>query len=464
MQTKKIIAIIVLLALLCGCLYIRFSLNKPAEENPTLNSETEHNTPAPEATPDALPETAPEAPAAPPAQNTSAIDISTIGGVVIVGTMAQDGQGWYIQPEQPLNISFEYFLGNPNLYPNTTRISMFDPKDDGIEKALYLGQTVTAEGTFTFYRDDFENIYFLPYTVTMGKLAEGSHAAPDLTYPDEPANLYDPSQPLPKYLDSTLVDGKYVYNPFMLSMEAIKFMGNDFTLFYLDFVDAFLNYRQEAPCADKRYAEMLSSIVYDEFPLFAACAEPFELFKHYDAAAGTISINYLYDEQTHKALVSEFFNAADTLLAGTSIENSDLENAKIIYHNLSTSVSYDHSALEEFERKETYYVYLQGSGVCVSFANAYTQLLTQVGIDTTLAHCDYPDTIGHTWAIITLDSQQYFCDPTFELNYDGGAGYRYFGQNYDDALISGRGQLGIRYGRYYLQPLTPDMLAETSIG
>ena len=66
MQTKKIIAIIVLLALLCGCLYIRFSLNKPAEENPTLNSETEHNTPAPEATPDALPETAPEAPAAPP--------------------------------------------------------------------------------------------------------------------------------------------------------------------------------------------------------------------------------------------------------------------------------------------------------------------------------------------------------------------------------------------------------------
>ena len=126
-------------------------------------------------------------------------------------------------------------------------------------------------------------------------------------------------------------------------------------------------------------------------------------------------------------------------------------------------MTYDDSAMEEIERKESYYAYLNNSGVCVTFANVYNQLLTQVGIQTTLAHCDNTDTDGHTWSVITLDGKQYFCDPTYELNYDNGNGYRFYGMNYADRTADGTGAMGIRYGRYNVRPLDPEMIASESL-
>lgn len=487
MYKKKCVAVFVMLALLCSCLSgcLKTDVSDPAEttvrrEPAQTASTTEMTTQPPEAastdptehttqpteteSTDPTEGTTEPVETEPVIQEQPALDISTVGGVVIVGVIGYDEQGWYIQPEQPLNISYEYFLDNPSVFPEQTRIAMFDPKVDGVEKAVYLGQTVTVEGTFRFYRDDFETLYFAPYTITLGKLVPQSYGAPDLAMPAEPEDLYDPSWPLPKYMDPMILDGRYIYNAFMLSEESIRLMGNDFADFYVGFVDAFLNYRSEFQCPDKRFAEMLSSVIYYDFPLYSACAETVEYVKHYDPETGMLSIVYKYDEQTHGDIIDQFMEAADALLADTSPDKSDLENAKSIYHALCTRVTYDDSALTEFERKESYYAYLHNSGVCVTFANAYNQLLTQVGIKTTLAHCDYTETLGHCWSVITLDDEQYFCDPTFELNYDSGAGYYFFGMNYADRTADGLGAQGIRYGRYYTRPMDAAMIAEHSIG
>ena len=340
---------------------------------------------------------------------------------------------------------------------------MFDPKDDGFEKALYLGQQVTATGSFRFYRDDFETLYFMPYTITIGKNAAGSYGDSSIVLISEPVDRYDRSWPLPKYMDPMVVDGEYVYNAFMLSEESIMYMGNDFAVFYVGFVDAFLNYQSEFECPDKEYALMLSTIIYYEFPLYNACAEPFEYFKHYDPEKGTISIAYKYDKETHSELVSEFMDAANDILADADPEQSDYQKAKSVYHSLCTRMTYDYSALTDIERKESYYAYLNNSGVCITFANVYNQLLTQMGIKTSLAHCDVTDTLGHSWSIITIDDKQYFCDPTYELNYDNGNGYRFFGMSYADRIADGIGADGIRYGRYYFQILTSDMISDTSL-
>ncbi len=391
------------------------------------------------------------------------VDIETDGGVVIVGKIGIDDGGWYIEPEQPLNITFEYFLGSPSVFAEQTRISMFDPKLDGFEKAVYIGQTVTAEGTFRFYRDDFETLYFAPYTVTIGKTVPQSCGAPELLPPDEPIDRYDPSVPLPTCMEATAENGSYVYNPYMLSIETLEYMGNGFAEFYVGFVDAVLNYETEYPCADREYAEMLSTVIYYEFPLYNACAEPFEFFRHYDEEKGTVNIVYRYEREEHERIVAEFFDAANTFLANASPDRSDTENAKNIYNALCTRMTYDHSAMVEFERKESYYAYLHNSGVCLTFANAYNQLLTCAGIETTIAHCDSDDTVGHSWSVVTLDGQKYFCDPTYELNYDNGGGYRYFGMNYADRTANGLGADGIRCGRYYLTSAYPEMIAEKSL-
>ena len=166
-----------------------------------------------------------------------------VGGAVLVGVIGYDEQGWYLQPEQPLNVSYEYFLDKPSVFPEQTRISMFDPSVDGVEKTRYLDQTVTAERTFRIHRDDFETLYFAPYTITLGKLVPQSYGDPELAMPEGSENLLDPSQPLPKYMDPMIRDGKYAYNAFMLSEESLQLMGNAFAAFYVDFVDAFLNYR-----------------------------------------------------------------------------------------------------------------------------------------------------------------------------------------------------------------------------
>ena len=466
MKTKKLLVSILMLLTLCVCLFAcgntdDVTTTAPADEGtPVVNETTivsqENQT---EETQTQATETT--QPTETVDKNT--VDIETIGGVVIVGKIGMDDNGWYIQPEQPLNITYTYFTEKPSVYTEQTRIQMFDPAVDGIDKTVYIGQTVTASGTFRFYRDDFETLYFSPYTITLGKTVEKSYSAPELQLPDEPANLYDPSQPLPKYMDAMIEDNTYSYNAFMLSQETLEFMGNGFADFYVGFVDAFLNYKTEFPCPEKRYAEMLSTVIYYEFPLFNVCAESFEFFKHYDADKGMVYIQYKCDEEAFKKICTQFFDAADALLADVSPEQTDVEKAKNIYHALSTKMTYDDSALENIERKEAYYSYLHNSGVCVTFATVYNQLLTQVGIRTTQAYCNFDETMGHVWSVVTLDGKQYFCDPTFELAYDNGSGYRFFGMNYADRTADGLGADGIRYGVYYMRPMDETMIAQQSL-
>ena len=456
MYKKKYVAVLVVLVL-CACLSGCLNLD-PVET--TLSKEAVQTVPTADTN-----STDPTGNTTQPAETepVTPVDIHTVGGAVIVGVIGYDGQGWYLQPEQPLNVTYEYFMDKPSVFPQQTRIAMFDPVVDGVEKARYLGQTVTMEGTFRFYRNEFETLYFAPYTITVGKLVPQSFGAPDLVMPEESENLFDPSLPLPEQMDSMIQDGCYIYNAFMLSEESLRLMGNDFAEFYVGFVDAFLNYRSEVECPDKRFAEMLSSVIYYDFPLYRACAETVEYVKHYDPETGMLSIVYKYDVQTHAGIIDRFMEAANTLLADTSPDKTDLENAKSIYHALCTRMTYDYSALTEFERKENYYAYLHNSGVCITFANAYNQLLTQVGIKTTLAHCDHPETIGHVWSVVTLGGEQYFCDPTYELNYDGGAGYRFFGMNYVDRTADGTGAQGIWCGRYNTRPMDAEMIAEHSL-
>ena len=484
---KKIVSLLLVVALcfgLCACGTIgnndqtgENSPNTQASEAPTETTAaaTEATTsPASEETTSAAPEettaAATEDTTPPATEETEPaisvkdpIGIETIGGVVIVGTVGFDDAGWYIAPEQPLNITYEYFLDNPSVFPAQTRINLIDPKDDGKDKALYLGHTVTVSGTFRFVRDDFETLYLAPYTITMGKIVEESYGDSELKAPEEPVDLYDRTQPLPKYLEPMTVDGGYIYNAFMLSEETLQLMGNDFALFYCDFVDAILGYRSEVPCPERAYAEMLGTVIYYDFPIFNACAQPFEFFKHYDAETNTINVEYKYGEDEHRALIDRFLTAADELLATVTPDMSDVEKAKNIYHELCTRMVYDDSALEDLERKDSYFAYLHNSGVCVTFANVYNQLLTQVGIKTTLATCEYDATMGHVWSVVTLDGEDYFCDPTFELSYDNGSGYIYFGMNYADRIKDGLGTDGIRAGRYYTYAVWPEMIAEESL-
>ena len=459
---KKIISVLILSAMICQVLVACQTRSENPNDNDKKTSEvsTVESTATGSNPEDVTEYAGSEQDTAP-----MPLDIETIGGVVIVGKIGFDEKGWHIVPEQPLNITYTYFLDNPSVFPEQTRISMTDPKDDGVDKSVYLGQTVTVKGEFRFVRNDFDTLYLLPYTVTIGKTVEESYGDSELKAPTGPVDLYDRSIPLPKYLEPRIMLGKYIYNAFMLSEESLQLMGNDFALFYCDFVDAFLGYRSEVPCPEKRYTELLGSVIYYDFPIFNACAAPFEFIKHYDEETNTIRIVYKYSEDEHRKLLDRFLKAADEMLATVTPEMSDAEKAKNIYHELCTRMVYDDSALEILERKDSYFAYLHNSGVCITFANVYNQLLTQVGIKATVATCDYDATMGHVWSVVTLDGKDYFCDPTFELSRDNGNGYVYFGMNYADRTRDGIEKDGIRAGKYYFTyTVLPEMIAQQSLG
>ena len=128
---KKIVSLLLVVALcfgLCACGTIgnndqtgENSQNTQASEAPTETTAaaTEATTsPASEETTSAAPEettaAATEDTTPPATEETEPaisvkdpIGIETIGGVVIVGTVDFDDAGWYIAPEQPLNITYD---------------------------------------------------------------------------------------------------------------------------------------------------------------------------------------------------------------------------------------------------------------------------------------------------------------------------------------------------------------------
>ena len=391
-----------------------------------------------------------------------ALSLSTPGGAVLIGTIDRDEQGWYFRPEQPLNVELTYFEERPLYFENLTRISMFENDVDGFEKSRYIGETVTAEGEVKIYRDNTEELYLLPYRIMIGRTADQSYAAPDLEYTSEPENQYDPSVPLPEQMSLQVENGHYAFNPYRLSQEALEYMGNGFADFYVDFVDAFLNYRTQCPCPQKEYAEMLPSIIYYEFPLFAADGQ-YEFREDYDAASGMITLHYTKKEGEHRQLVAEFLQKANALLEKTAPEQSEKMKAELLYHALCTSVTYDYTAMETRENIDAYYAYTAGTGICVTFANAYAQLLTQVGMQGLVVSGETSDGDGHAWNLIRVDGQNYFCDPTFELSFNNGRAFAYFGMTLADRTEDGTGKNGMSIGRYFIHSESDTEIAEKTL-
>lgn len=63
-------------------------------------------------------------------------------------------------------------------------------------------------------------------------------------------------------------NNNYIYNPYLLGKEAIKYYGIEFAEFYIKFVDAYLNYETGVDCPNQGFADKLSVIINYESPLF----------------------------------------------------------------------------------------------------------------------------------------------------------------------------------------------------
>lgn len=384
------------------------------------------------------------------------ISFSTTEGVVLVGRIEKD-DCFYFVPDQVLDIECTELLIDTVLkFSNITRLDMFDTDIDGIDKTPYIGKQVTVGGILRTIRGNFEKPYLHAYFIENGNTAGKSHAEPDITPPvTEPETKYDPSVPLPSKMMPRTENGHYVYNPYRLTTEALESLGNGFADVYIEVVDAVLGYKNFVACDDD-YAMMLPTVLNYEFPLYGVT------FECEYSGNGGVSLKYLVSRIEQEKLAAELFECINGYLKSAKPGQSEQMKAEMVYHALCTAVSYDKVAAETRKNIEPYYAYVKKTGICVTFAAAYSQLLTQMGIENTEASGSVGDE-GHAWNLVTINGEKYFCDPTFELDWKNGSAFVYFGQTLSDRVSNGIVPESCSVGKYMITSVADAGVSEHAL-
>lgn len=415
--------------------------------------------PAPSPDPDPSPSA--DEPEKKPDEPKQTLQIETPAGAALVGVIKKDDDGWYFEPEQPISIRLTESEERILDFEAGTRIGVHNAEIDLVQ---YRDETVTIFGMLQDYRGA-GLLYVYPCSIDHGKTVTQSQAVPELDYPEVGGNTgtYDPSIPLPTKMQPTVENGHYVYNRYILSKNTLEFMGNDFAEFYMNFVDAFFGYKTSCPCPEKFYADMLSNVLYYEFPLFTADGE-LDFLSCYDKATGTVHWSYTSkDKAEHEKLIREFEAEMNGFLSVADPTDSAQQKLQDIYHAFCPKMTYDYEALETFVNTQPYNAYSRHMGVCVTFAGALSQILNQAGVECTVV-AGNTETIGHAWNMVTIDGKNYFCDATYELSYKNGTAYVYYGMTEAQRMEDGSILPGtVMLGGMNSKAMEPGDISETAL-
>lgn len=424
-KPKKIVPVIVaILIILLGGVYFETKYHVIFKKTETPISKKEDN--KEEDHSDSVKNPAQEVLTEEEVKKKDALSLETESGAVLVGVIKKDSDGYYFMPEQPLNITLTYYIDRPEQFNEVIQLRMLDDSEDEWNKSIYINELVTITGEVLNPRSAGV-LYLYPYDIKTGKQVSTSYAAENIEKPENTFGTMDESL-LPEKMESKIVDGEYQYNFYMVSKETLYQFDNDFINFYLEFVDAFLNYETSIPCPKKSYSDYIFSILNYEFPVFYADGT-YDYETVYDKDTKTLNWSYkTSSKKEHEKLIKEFETSANALLKGVKENQSESVRAQIMYHNLTPIITYDYDGLETGKSLESYYVYTKHSGVCHSFAITYSQLLTQVGIESTIATgMPISAFIGHAWTVMKIDGTYYFSDPTYEASFQNGTTYAFYG-------------------------------------
>ncbi len=388
-----------------------------------------------------------------------AIPVSTPGGVMLVGKIEKDN-GFYFVPDQPLDIEYTGTGDTVLRFEGLTRLKMLDAGIDGIDKTPYTDRQVTVSGILLTVHENSEELYLHAYSIEEGNTAGKSHAVPDLKPPETGAETTgEPSDLLPEKMMPCIENGHYVYNPYMLPLEAVRAKGGGFADFYIDVIDAVLGYKSTVVCSDSSYAAAISTVLYYEFPLYGVTFE----CEYAGAGSTEVKFKYLVSREEQEQMFMGLSECINGCLNDVKQEQSEQVKAEVAYHALCTSASYDYAAAESRENIASYYAYVENSGICVTFAAAYSQLLTQIGIENTLVTGNDKKGSVHVWNLVAINGKNYFCDLTYELGWKNGSAFVYFGQTVANRENDGLLSESYMIGKYLITPVEDTDIAESAL-
>lgn len=193
---------------------------------------------------------------------------------------------------------------------------------------------------------------------------------------------------------------------------------------FRNMMDAFLSYKNEFDIAEGVEWWEVGEFSSYLFPPFGV------LVQDVTQKGSKGYIVYQNDEETTGKQIQEFEKKVEWWINScTEQDDPDMLKAMKIYQKMSKEVTYDYEALAEDSVKDVspYRALMESSGICQSFAPAYSYLLMQIGIDACPAGgLSSDNSTAHEWTLLKLCDKWFFADVTFE-NTDGGNRLFYFG-------------------------------------
>lgn len=197
-----------------------------------------------------------------------------------------------------------------------------------------------------------------------------------------------------------------------------EFISDEEMNFYRKFVSAWLNYEPKVEFDNLEVTNKLWGMVQECF---------FVVYGDYDESIGfitdenSITFPYMSDSrEEHNKYISDFEERVKSFYYDIDENEKGIDLAKHIYHNFNQTIAYDYDVVDNnnftFANCSGYTAMMRGSGVCQSFAKAYSYLIRQAGIEGfDVSGLPASNEIeAHEWSALKIDDKYYFADPTWD--------------------------------------------------
>lgn len=196
------------------------------------------------------------------------------------------------------------------------------------------------------------------------------------------------------------------WQPFVYSEFYREALGEQVQLDFECLVEAIMAGTAQIEVSEEFWANVHNLIP----PLFPPY---YQVVEDSNYSKGTLTLTYYDDrEQT----LNEFGARVEEIINNSVCEgDTDIMKALAIYNYLTPRFVYDYSAVGDVYADVTpYRAIMEYEGICQSFANGYTYLCMQVGLNATVAQGINEKIQNHEWSMVMLDGEWYYFDPTFD--------------------------------------------------
>ena len=187
---------------------------------------------------------------------------------------------------------------------------------------------------------------------------------------------------------------------------------------YLYLLDKILECKTEISVADyhlneDQIGEVFAMLFYSEAELFFIDGR--YSFTRYSGSSEVRTIRPYYPDNVDEvpAMLAEFHDLADAILAKVDPNMSEWEKVAFIHDYLALNYDYDH----DLEIYDAYAMLKNGIGVCQAYSLLTRYLLKKLGIECECVSCAE---LNHEWNIVKIDGSWYHMDVTWDDRDDKG--------------------------------------------